>query len=325
VIYHIVALIVGYVIDLIVGDPYKLPHPIRLIGKLISKLDKALLGDVTNHDIKKERIKGALLWACVVMSTGVATAILLIGAYLINPYLGVVVEAILSAYTLATKSLRVESMKVYYALKNEGLDRARYAVSMIVGRDTLVLDEVGVAKATVETIAENTSDGVIAPLIYNCLGGPIAGMIYKAINTMDSMIGYHNDRYEYFGSFAAKCDDIVNFIPARLSALYMIAASFFLGKNYDTKNAILIFKRDRFNHKSPNSAQTESVCAGALSLELAGDAYYFGKLLSKKTIGDPIKQIESEDIRRANRLMYMTSFIGLILSVLFLVFFLLIV
>lgn len=314
---HIVALVVGFVIDLIVGDPYKMPHPIRLIGSFIAWLDRCFLGDdIAERNKTKERIMGALLCIIVVLSTGIATAGILVGAYFLNIYVGIVVEAILTAYILATKSLRVESMKVYSALKIQDIEKARYAVSMIVGRDTDCLDEEGITKAAVETVAENTSDGVIAPLLYTAIGGPILGLIYKSINTMDSMIGYHNDRYEDFGMVAARLDDAVNFLPARISAILMIVASFLMGPKYNTANAIEIFKRDRFNHKSPNSAQTESVCAGALGLKLAGDAYYFGKLNHKQTIGDELKAIEAIDIVRVNNLMYVTALLGLLLCIL---------
>ena len=206
-------------------------------------------------------------------------------------------------------------MRVYDALRTDGVDAGRKAVSMIVGRDTSVLDAAGVTRAAVETIAENTSDGVIAPMLYTAIGGPVLGFVYKAVNTMDSMIGYKNDKYMYFGRFAARLDDVVNFIPARISAYMMIVAAFIGGRQFDGRNAYRIFKRDRFNHASPNSAQTESVCAGALRVRLAGDAVYFGKLVKKKYIGDRLREIEYEDIKRANRLMYITAFLCELLSV----------
>ncbi|MBE5865055.1 MAG: cobalamin biosynthesis protein CobD [Lachnospiraceae bacterium] len=217
---------------------------------------------------------------------------------------------------LATKSLRVESMRVYKCLKQEDLEAARQAVSMIVGRDTATLDEVGVAKAAIETVAENTSDGVIAPMLYTALGGPVLGFLYKAVNTMDSMIGYKNDKYLYFGRAAAKLDDIVNFIPARISAYLMIFSAFMSGKCFDGRNAFKIYKRDNRKHASPNSAQTEAVCAGALRIQLAGDASYFGKIVKKPYIGDAYRKVESEDIKRANRLMYLTAWLGELLCLL---------
>lgn len=326
--YHIIALIGGVILDAIIGDPYNLPHPIRLLGRLISALDKAMLRNMDSEknnkrNIKREAWYGVVTVITVVMATFACTAAILCGAYIIYPYVGVIVEAILTSYILAGKSLKVESMKVYKALKGETIEKARYAVSMIVGRDTAELDKDGVTRAAVETIAENTSDGVIAPLIYICIGGPVLGMTYKAINTMDSMIGYHNDRYEYYGKCAAKADDIVNYIPARISAVVMIVAAFILelisvGNDkgiYSGTGAIRIFKRDRYNHKSPNSAQTESVCAGALNLRLAGDAKYFGKVVKKPYIGDEVRPICAEDIVRANRLMQLTEFITVILCI----------
>lgn len=319
--YHIIALLLGVILDLIIGDPYKLPHPIRLIGGLIGKLDHLFMDKRIDKERNKntERLLGLILVLIVISLTALVTSIVLIGAYLINPILGMVIEAILSFYILAAKSLKVESMKVYYALKNKSINEARYAVSMIVGRDTDSLDKEGIIRAAVETVAENTSDGVIAPLIYLSFGGPIVGLVYKAINTMDSMIGYHNERFENFGMTAAKLDDIVNYIPSRISAWLMILASFIGGKDYDGKNALKIFKRDRYNHKSPNSAQTESVCAGALGVRLAGDASYFGQIVKKPYIGDANRNIRVSDIERANRLMLITEGLCLLIAVIILV------
>lgn len=219
-------------------------------------------------------------------------------------------ESIVCYQLFAAKSLRTESMKVYHELEKGDLAGARRAVSMIVGRDTAELTEEGITKAAVETIAENASDGVIAPMIYMMLGGATLGWAYKAINTMDSMVGYKNEKYQYFGTFAAKLDDVVNFIPSRLSAWAMIAVSFILG--FDGKNAVKIYRRDNRNHASPNSAQTEAAAAGALDIQLAGNAHYFGKLYEKKTIGDPIREIEKEDIKRANRLLYGTAILSMV-------------
>lgn len=305
---HIIGFSLGFIMDLIIGDPYNIPHPIRLIGSLIGWLDKALLN--TEKGKTSQRFRGFLMWIIVTGLTVIVTGAILFGAYKINKFLGIAVEAILTCYILATKSLKDESMKVYKALKTGSIEDSRKAVSMIVGRDTNNLDAAGVAKAAVETVAENTSDGVIAPLIYTCIGGPVLGMLYKAINTMDSMVGYHNDRYENFGFFAAKADDVVNFIPARLSALLMILATVIAGNDFSTKRAFRIFRRDRYNHKSPNSAQTESVCAGALGVRLAGDASYFGKVVKKPYIGNDYRQIEAEDIKRINRLMYTTAILA---------------
>ena len=302
----------GFVLDLLFGDPHWLPHPIRLIGNLIASLEK--LNKKELSDTKKFLRGFAMVVIVIAWTTGV-TAVILEGAYGLHPAIGCAVEAIMTYQILATKCLRVESMRVYDALRTDGVDAGRRAVSMIVGRDTSVLDAAGVTRAAVETIAENTSDGVIAPMLYTAIGGPVLGFVYKAVNTMDSMLGYKNDKYMYFGRFAARLDDVVNFIPARISAYLMIAAAFIGGRQFDGKNAYRIFKRDRFNHASPNSAQTESVCAGALRVQLAGDAVYFGKLVKKKYIGDGLREIEYEDIKRANRLMYITAFLCELLSV----------
>ena len=318
--YHIFAFIAGFVLDLLIGDPHFIPHPVRLIGSLISFLDKRLNCD-DGYNISEKKInlikykRGMLLAFTVIFATFAISVIIIVAAYSINLYAGVIAEAVMTWQILATKCLRVESMRVYDALRTDGVDAGRRAVSMIVGRDTSVLDAAGVTRAAVETIAENTSDGVIAPMLYTAIGGPVLGFVYKAVNTMDSMLGYKNDKYMYFGRFAARLDDVVNFIPARISAYLMIAAAFIGGRQFDGKNAYRIFKRDRFNHASPNSAQTESVCAGALRVQLAGDAVYFGKLVKKKYIGDGLREIEYEDIKRANRLMYITAFLCELLSV----------
>ena len=318
--YHIFAFIAGFVLDLLIGDPHFIPHPVRLIGSLISFCDKRLNCDA-GYNISEKKLnlikykRGVLLAFTVIFATFAMSVIIIVAAYSINLYAGVIAEAVMTWQILATKCLRVESMRVYDALRTDGVDAGRMAVSMIVGRDTSVLDAAGVTRAAVETIAENTSDGVIAPMLYTAIGGPVLGFVYKAVNTMDSMLGYKNDKYMYFGRFAARLDDVVNFIPARISAYLMIAAAFIGGRQFDGKNAYRIFKRDRFNHASPNSAQTESVCAGALRVQLAGDAVYFGKLVKKKYIGDGLREIEYEDIKRANRLMYITAFLCELLSV----------
>ena len=311
-------------LDLMVGDPHGIPHPIVWIGKLIARLDAALLGDIPadkadpeTRDRAAEHRKGLLLVLIVITVTAVLTAIIMYTAYRISPVAGVIVEAILTCYLLAQTSLRRESIKVYRELKDGTLDSARKAVSMIVGRDTQVLDEKGVTKAAVETVAENFSDGVFAPMLYAAIGGPVLGLTYKAINTMDSMIGYKNDRYMWFGTAAAKLDDAANYIPARLSALLLIAASAVSGRDYNASRAFRIWRRDRTNHKSPNAAQTESAAAGSLGLQLAGDAQYFGRVVRKPFIGDKTREIEAfDDIVRVNRLMTAASFIGFALCML---------
>lgn len=310
--YHMIAFVCGFVLDLVFGDPHALPHPIRLIGTLIAGLEKKLL-KLQMRDEKKEFYKGILLVVLVLFSTGAVAALVLVVVYWLHPVAGIVIESVMTYQILATKCLKDESMKVYQSLNEQGLEAGRVAVSMIVGRDTNVLDETGVVKAAVETVAENTSDGVIAPMLYTALGGPVLGFVYKAVNTMDSMVGYKNDKYLYFGRAAAKLDDVVNFIPARISAYLMIAAAYIGGKAFDGKQAYRIYKRDRRNHASPNSAQTESVCAGALGIQLAGDASYFGKVVKKPYIGDAHRAVEREDIVRVNRLMYVTAVISEVL------------
>ncbi len=317
--YHIIAFLCGFILDLLVGDPYWLPHPIRWIGSLIGALEKKFLQD-ENQTADAKRRKGIITVVLVITITELFVIGLLLGAYYINIVFGVMVETIMTYQLLATKCLRKESMKVYRELhrikSGQGtIEDARYAVSMIVGRDTQNLDQIQIAKAAVETVAENTSDGVIAPMIFLAFGGPIAGFFYKSINTMDSMIGYKNDRFMDFGRCAAKLDDVVNFLPSRISAWFMIISCFFLGKKYSAVEAYRIFKRDRFNHKSPNSAQTESACAGALGIQLAGDASYFGKIVKKPFIGDKLREIEIDDIKRANNLLYATAIMGEVLFV----------
>lgn len=314
---HIIALLAGCILDWIIGDPMNFPHPIRLIGSFIAFLTKTLLKiDASRErDMKKEFWNGFLLVVIVLLTVFAVSSFIMVAAYRVNPILGIIVEAIFTCYIMAARSLETESMKVKKALDGDNLEGARFAVSMIVGRDTDVLDKEGIIKAAVETVAENTSDGVIAPLIYTAIGGPVLGWLYKAINTMDSMIGYKNDKYMHFGTAAARLDDIVNFIPARVSALFMIAAAFIGGRAYNGANAFRIFKRDRFNHKSPNSAQTESVCAGALGVQLAGDAMYFGKLVKKPFIGDALRPIEAMDIKRACILMYLTELLTMVICI----------
>ena len=311
--YHILAFGAGFLLDQLLGDPYFLPHPIRGIGWLIAKTEKVLRsGNPQENSTGREaaeRRQGKLLVVVVLLLTGIVAALILSGAYVVHPKLGMVIEAVMTYQILAARCLQVESSKVWKQLNAGNLEEARKAVSMIVGRDTECLTEEGVAKAAVETVAENTSDGVIAPMLYTALGGPVLGFLYKAVNTMDSMVGYKNEKYLYFGRAAAKLDDVVNFLPARVSALFMIGTAFVSGKNYSGKQAWRIWRRDNRKHASPNSAQTESVCAGALGIQLAGDASYFGKVVKKPYIGDSTRAVEAEDIRRTNRLMNRTAWI----------------
>lgn len=384
------ALIIGYIADLIIGDPHGVWHPVCFIGRMITLFERGLrrifscpaadskgkrmlrdVGESVDNELLNEAdesacnrlsgekessgmfrterrnslavrefIAGLFLVILVLFCTLALTFLLLLICYRIHWAAGLILQSYMSYTILATKSLRVESMKVYAALKEEGLEAGRQAVSMIVGRDTERLDEPGVTKAAVETVAENTSDGVIAPLIFLVIGGPILGYFYKAVNTMDSMVGYQNERYRHFGTAAARFDDVLNYLPARISAVLMITAAAIFsaagrirklktcGKAdisrektkaqyikddfMNAKNARKIWKRDRRNHASPNSAQTEAVMAGALGIQLAGDAWYFGVKHEKQTIGDALRPVDAGDIVRANRLMYATSILALV-------------
>ena len=309
--FHILALILGFLLDLAFGDPRWLYHPIRLIGNLIAWAEKPFRAVFPKSE-KGELTAGVFFAVFVVaVSTAVPALVLFLAAKL-SIWLTFALEVFWSFQILAAKSLKTESMRVYEALKEGELEKARKAVSMIVGRDTERLTEEGVAKAAVETVAENSSDGVVAPLIFLAVGGPVLGFFYKSVNTLDSMVGYKNDRYLYFGRFSAKLDDVLNFIPARISGLLLVTASPLAG--LDVKGAWRIFKRDRKNHASPNSAQTEAAAAGALGVQLAGDAWYFGKLYKKPTIGDALRPVGYEDIRRVNRLMYAAICLALALA-----------
>ena len=311
--FHISALVLGLLLDLAFGDPRWLYHPIRLIGNLIAWAEKPFRAAFPKSE-KGELAAGTFFAVFVVAVSTAVPALLLALASRLSSWLVFALEVFWSFQILAAKSLKSESMKVYAALKEGDLPKARKAVSMIVGRDTQKLTEEGVAKAAVETVAENSSDGVIAPLLFLALGGPALGFFYKAVNTLDSMVGYKNDTYLYFGRFSAKLDDVLNFIPSRISGLLLVLASPLAGLSME--GAWKIFRRDRRNHASPNSAQTEAAAAGALGVQLAGDAYYFGKLYKKPTIGDPLRPVEYEDIRRVNRLMYAAVCLALLLAVL---------
>ncbi len=303
----LIAVIIGFILDLIFGDPQWLPHPVRFMGWMISK-GESFLRKLLPGTQKGEFLGGMALTILVTAISFAVPFTVLYFAARLSPVLEVVISSIFCYQILATKCLRTESMRVYYQLENGDLPNARKYLSWIVGRDTENLTEDGITKAAVETVAENTSDGVVAPLIFLMIWGAPLGFLYKAVNTLDSMIGYKNEKYLYFGRFAARLDDVMNFIPAIFSAYVMILASFL--NRLDFVNAFRIYKRDRRNHSSPNSAKTEAVCAGALKVRLAGDAYYFGKLVKKPTIGDNIRNIQINDIPRANRLMYTTAVIS---------------
>lgn len=308
--YTIAAFAAGFILDLIFGDPRWLYHPVCLIGNAIAFLEKRIRKLFPKTE-KGELLGGTLEVLLICLFSWGVPFLILYGLHHVCVPAALLLETFWCYQLLATKSLKTESMKVYEALKKGSLEDARYAVSMIVGRDTKALSETGVTKAAVETIAENTSDGIIAPMLYMVLGGVPLMFLYKGINTMDSMLGYKNEKYLYFGRPAAKLDDVVNYIPARISGWLMALSSVFAG--LDVKNAVKMYRRDRRNHASPNSAQTEAAMAGALRVQLAGNAYYFGKLYEKPTIGDDLRPVEAEDIRRANRLLYVTAWSGAIL------------
>ena len=305
------AVLGGFVLDAVFGDPAWLPHPVVLMGKCISKLEKALRARFPKTQ-QGELLAGAVLAFCLPVGTFLLTSAVCLLAAKISPWLGLAVQMFWCGQALAAKGLVQESRSVYNELVKPDLPAARKAVSRIVGRDTENLTAEGVTKAAVETVAENASDGVIAPLLYMLLGGAPLALTYKAVNTMDSMVGYKNETYLYFGRAAAKLDDVANYIPSRLAALLWAAAAALTGN--DAKGAWRIWRRDRRNHASPNSAQTESACAGALGVQLAGPAYYFGEYYPKPTIGDALRPIEPQDILRADHMMYAASILALVLG-----------
>lgn len=316
------AILCGFLLDLLLADPEWMPHPVVFMGKAISALEprlRRLFPDTPAGQFKA----GVVLAALLPLGTLVLTGAVCLGTAALHPVLGFAVQTFWCWQALAVRGLAKESRNVYQKLTEGTLPQARQAVSRIVGRDTQALTAEGVTKAAVETVAENFSDGVMAPLLYMLIGGAPLALCYKAINTMDSMVGYKNDRYLYFGRAAAHLDDVAGYLPARLGALFWIAAAALT--SHDAREAWRIWRRDRRCHASPNSAQTESACAGALGVQLAGPAYYFGKRYEKPTIGDPTRPIEAKDILRANRMLYAASAlalaVGLVLRGLLLVLF----
>lgn len=339
-IYITVPLICGALLDMVFGEPKRMRHPVVIIGSLISALEKKL--NNTEKTGAQKRRAGVITVIVVCAASAAAAAVIpmlafgagfaagfcmshagvipwMIRGTLAQLFCGrlacVAVMSVMCWLMLAARSLKQESMKVYDAFERDDLEGARYSVSMIVGRDTSVLDRNGIIKAAVETVAENTSDGVTVPIFWMALLGAPGLYFYKAVNTMDSMIGYKNDMYMDFGRCAARLDDVLNYIPSRLTALCMIAAAWAL-PGFDGRGAWRVWRRDRRKHASPNSAQTESACAGALGLQLAGPAVYFGVVHDKPFIGDAEREIEPSDIPAANRLMLATAFIMLAAAVL---------
>lgn len=295
------AVLGGFVLDAIFGDPAWLPHPVVLMGKAITALEKRLRAQFPQTP-QGELCGGAVLAAILPVGTFLITALVCRLAAALHPLAEFAVQMFWCAQALAARGLVQESRNVYKELQKQDLPAARKAVARIVGRDTQNLTAEGVTKAAVETVAENASDGVIAPLLYMLLGGAPLALCYKAVNTMDSMVGYKNERYLYFGRAAAKLDDAANYLPARMAALLLAGAAALTGQ--DARGALRIWRRDRRSHASPNSAQTEAVMAGALGVQLAGPASYFGKLYEKPTIGDALRPVEPGDILRANRMLY---------------------
>ena len=305
---NILSIYTGYILDLIIGDPYSLPHPVRFIGKLISFVEKKIR-KITLSD-KGLKIAGFFLWFAVVGVTLCSTSIV-VRLFRFNKGAYFILNTILIYTTLATKCLKDESVKIYNILKTGDLQKSRIQLSYIVGRDTTNLGEKEIVRATVETVAENTVDGIIAPLFYGFIGGAPLAMAYKAINTLDSTVGYKNDKYYYLGYASAKIDDIANYIPSRIGVILISLGSFFAGFNF--RNALKIGIRDRKNHKSPNCAFSEGAVAGALGIQLGGTNIYFGKEVYKPTIGDKNREIEIEDIVRTNKIMYLSSIISIII------------
>lgn len=342
--YRLLALTLAGILDQLLGDPRVAWHPICLIGNLITwteKWTRPLFPKTKNG----ERVAGVYLVIFVLLVATAVPLAITVGFYRLHWIAGVITESILLYFTFAAKSLERESMEVSRALESGGLEAGRKAVSMIVGRDTKDLSEAGVIKAAVETVAENTSDGVIAPMFYGWIGGAPMAYFYKAVNTMDSMVGYKNDRYRYYGTAAARLDDLVNLIPARLSAILLILAYELVTifqkspakSNAESERSVQnksglwqsvqkrslrdvwrIYRRDCHAHASPNSAQTESVMAGALGVQLAGDASYFGVVHHKPTIGDDLRPVERADIARAVMLMKATAILGWLLALIIL-------
>ena len=304
-------MLLAFCLDLAMGDPRWLPHPVREMGRAISALEKGLRG-LFPATPGGERAAGAVL--ALVLPVGsfwLGWAVLWLCDRL-APWLGLAAEVLLCSQCLAARELKKESMAVYRELERGDLSAARTAVGRIVGRDTGSLTAEGVTKAAVETVAENTSDGEIAPLFWMAIGGAPLALAYKAVNTMDSMVGYRNEKYQYFGTAAARLDDLVNWLPARMAALVMVALCPLAG--LDAEGAFRVWRRDRKKHKSPNSAQTEAAMAGALGVQLAGDAWYFGELHHKPTLGDDLRPVRPADIKKADQLMYWASGAFLLLA-----------
>lgn len=293
-------IVIAFVLDLIFGDPYRVPHPITYIGKLVKYLEKKL------YKFENKKLFGMI-----------TNLLVLIIVYTVSYFLSLnpLVNIYFLYTVLATKTLGLEAMKVYKSLKNKDLVKARLQISYLVTRDTENMSEKEVIKGVIETVAENITDAIIAPLFYMFIGGLPLAMTYKAINTMDSMLGYKNEKYINFGYFSAKLDDFANFVPARISGLVLIPLSS-IALGYDFKSSLRVYFRDRLKHSSPNSAHTEAAVAGALGITLGGPTFYFGKLEDKPYIGDMNKDLNISHIKSTVKIMYGSAIIGLILFLL---------
>lgn len=304
-----ISLIIGFVMDLIIGDPHNPVHPVRLIGSFASWMEKIFRRVVPS----KLKVAGLFTWIAVIFTTFFISFGIVKYAFYLNNIFGIIVEGTLLYFCISAKGLKVEGIKVINILKSGDIEGARKQLSYIVGRDTKSLDEKSIVRAVIETVAENMSDGIIAPLFFAGLGGAPLAMAYKAVNTCDSMFGYKNDKYIDFGFVSAKLDDLFNYIPARLTGYFIVLASYILGLNY--KESYKIYKRDRYNHTSPNSAHPEAAVAGALEIRLGGANYYFGKLVEKPTIGDNVEEIKTEHLYKTNKILFLVSFIGLLFTI----------
>ncbi len=304
-----IQIVIGYILDLIIGDPYGLFHPIRWIGSFVRKLEKLLLKETDSNSSKK--FKGLLLLLIVMSTSFIIPYVILYIAFKIHIVLFIIIESFMIFQIFATKCLDVETKKVFRALKNNDLKEARHYISYLVSRDTKEMTEEDIIKAAIETISENLADGVIAPICFVMLGGAPLGWFYKSVNTLDSMVGYKNDKFLYYGFASAKFDDVLNYIPARITALIILLSGVFLKLN--VKNGFKMMLRDRHNHASPNSAYPESAAAGLLSIQLGGKASYFGLVSEKPTMGDKIKEVEVNDLKNTSKLLYTTSFIGFVI------------
>lgn len=305
---NLISIYLGYILDLIIGDPYSFPHPVKYIGKLIKTLESFIRRVFKTEGLLKF---GGFILCIATVAIAYIVTYLFVNIFKFNYILYILVNGFVIYTTLATKCLKDEAIKVYNVLKTGDLEKSRIQLSYIVGRDTTELNEKEIIRATVETVAENAVDGIISPMFYAFVGGAPLAMAYKAINTLDSTVGYKNDKYLNLGFASAKLDDIVNYVPARLSVLFMPIASMILG--YNAKNSFKIGIRDRKNHKSPNCALSEGAVAGALGIQLGGTNVYFGKEVYKPTIGDKMTNINVENIMDTNRIMYMSSLVSLII------------